>query len=118
MMTSSGFGFSQFLQSGVDDVRIGFQVLHIVGIYVSFSTRSSNVGNLLVLLKFVAFRRRCQHNLFSVSLRCVHYSPTTGEFEFKPRRLSSPNVVLGDEINRASPKTQAALLEAMEEYVR
>lgn len=37
-----------------------------------------------------------------------------GEFVFRPGPVFS-NVVLGDEINRASPKTQAALLEAMEE---
>jgi MoxR-like ATPase len=42
------------------------------------------------------------------------YSPDTGEFEFKPGPVFA-NVVLGDEINRAGPKTQSALLEAMEE---
>lgn len=36
------------------------------------------------------------------------------EFEFKPGAIFS-NIVIGDEINRASPKTQAAMLEAMEE---
>ena len=36
------------------------------------------------------------------------------EFEFKPGPIFA-NIVLGDEINRASPKTQAALLECMEE---
>ena len=36
------------------------------------------------------------------------------EFTFKPGAIFA-NVVVGDEINRASPKTQAALLEAMEE---
>jgi len=36
------------------------------------------------------------------------------EFEFKPGAVFA-NIVLGDEINRASPKTQSALLEAMEE---
>ncbi len=36
------------------------------------------------------------------------------EFLFKPGAIFA-NVVVGDEINRASPKTQAALLEAMEE---
>jgi MoxR-like ATPase len=36
------------------------------------------------------------------------------EFEFKPGPVFA-NIVLGDEINRASPKTQSALLEAMEE---
>jgi MoxR-like ATPase len=35
-------------------------------------------------------------------------------FEFKPGPIFS-NIVIGDEINRASPKTQAAMLEAMEE---
>jgi MoxR-like ATPase len=36
------------------------------------------------------------------------------EFEFKPGPVFA-NIVLGDEINRASPKTQSALLECMEE---
>ncbi|MDP9433693.1 MAG: AAA family ATPase [Actinomycetota bacterium] len=36
------------------------------------------------------------------------------EFEFKPGPVFA-NLVVGDEINRASPKTQSALLEAMEE---
>ncbi len=36
------------------------------------------------------------------------------EFEFKPGPVFA-NLVLGDEINRASPKTQSALLESMEE---
>ncbi|MFI5098991.1 MAG: AAA family ATPase [Actinomycetes bacterium] len=36
------------------------------------------------------------------------------EFEFKPGAIFA-NVVVGDEINRASPKTQSALLECMEE---
>ena len=38
----------------------------------------------------------------------------SGEFEFRPGPIFA-NVVLGDEINRASPKTQSALLEAMAE---
>ena len=36
------------------------------------------------------------------------------EFEFKPGAIFA-NIVVGDEINRASPKTQSALLESMEE---
>jgi MoxR-like ATPase len=39
---------------------------------------------------------------------------TAGQFDFKPGPIFA-NVVVGDEINRASPKTQSALLEAMEE---
>jgi MoxR-like ATPase len=38
----------------------------------------------------------------------------SGDFEFRPGGVFA-NVVLADEINRASPKTQSALLEAMEE---
>jgi MoxR-like ATPase len=42
------------------------------------------------------------------------YVPETREFEFKPGPVFA-NIVLGDEINRAPAKTQAALLECMEE---
>jgi len=42
------------------------------------------------------------------------YDEATGEFEFQPGPVFA-NVVLADEINRAPPKTQSALLEAMEE---
>jgi MoxR-like ATPase len=42
------------------------------------------------------------------------YNQERGDFEFKPGSIFA-NIVVGDEINRASPKTQAALLESMEE---
>jgi MoxR-like ATPase len=42
------------------------------------------------------------------------YSQKTGEFEFRPGPIIA-NIVLADEINRATPRTQSALLEAMEE---
>ncbi len=42
------------------------------------------------------------------------YNRGTGAFEFRPGGIFA-NIVLADEINRASPKTQSALLEAMEE---
>ncbi len=42
------------------------------------------------------------------------YRSATQEFEFRPGPVFA-NVVIGDEINRASPKTQSALLECMEE---
>ena len=42
------------------------------------------------------------------------YSRANGNFEFRPGGVFA-NIVLGDEINRASPKTQSALLEAMQE---
>jgi MoxR-like ATPase len=42
------------------------------------------------------------------------YNQGTGEFSFRPGPVFA-NVVLADEINRATPKTQSALLECMEE---
>ena len=42
------------------------------------------------------------------------YRPQTGVFEFKPGPVFA-SVVIADEINRASPKTQSALLESMQE---
>ena len=42
------------------------------------------------------------------------YNQQTGDFQFRPGPIMS-QVVLADEINRATPKTQSALLEAMEE---
>ena len=42
------------------------------------------------------------------------YNQSTGDFQFRPGPVMS-QVVLADEINRATPKTQSALLEAMEE---
>jgi MoxR-like ATPase len=42
------------------------------------------------------------------------YNQERQDFEFRPGAIFS-NVVVGDEINRASPKTQSALLECMEE---
>ncbi|WP_372447497.1 AAA family ATPase [Phycicoccus mangrovi] len=42
------------------------------------------------------------------------YNQDVRDFEFRPGAIFA-NVVVGDEINRASPKTQSALLESMEE---
>jgi MoxR-like ATPase len=42
------------------------------------------------------------------------YNQETRDFEFRPGGIFA-NIVVGDEINRASPKTQSALLECMEE---
>ena len=43
------------------------------------------------------------------------YNKETGAFEYKPGIVTETNLLLGDEINRTSSKTQSALLEAMEE---
>ncbi len=42
------------------------------------------------------------------------YNQKTGEFEYRPGAVMS-QIILADEINRTSPKTQASLLEVMEE---
>ena len=42
------------------------------------------------------------------------YNPKEMEFEFRPGPIMG-NIILADEINRTSPKTQSALLEGMEE---
>jgi MoxR-like ATPase len=42
------------------------------------------------------------------------YNQKTGNFEFRPGPIMA-QIVLADEVNRATPKTQSALLEAMEE---
>lgn len=43
------------------------------------------------------------------------YSPKTGEFDFRKGPVFA-NIVLADEINRTTPRTQSALLESMAEY--
>ncbi|ALJ19447.1 AAA family ATPase [Microbacterium sp. No. 7] len=43
------------------------------------------------------------------------FDPAAREFEFKPGAIFA-HIVIADEINRSSPKTQSALLEAMEEH--
>ncbi|MDZ8171868.1 AAA family ATPase [Microbacterium xanthum] len=43
------------------------------------------------------------------------FNPVAREFEFKSGAIFA-NIVIADEINRSSPKTQSALLEAMEEH--
>lgn len=54
-------------------------------------------------------------DLLPTDITGVNIWDATGErFEFKPGAVFA-NICLGDEINRASPKTQSALLESMEE---
>ena len=43
------------------------------------------------------------------------FQQSTGEFEFKPGPIFA-QLILADEVNRATPKAQSALLEAMEEH--
>ncbi|MCD8054782.1 MAG: MoxR family ATPase [Lachnospiraceae bacterium] len=54
-------------------------------------------------------------DLLPSDLTGIHfYNQKTGSFEFRPGPILS-NIVLADEINRATPRTQPSLLEAMEE---
>ncbi len=60
-------------------------------------------------------RIQCTPDLLPSDLTGVSiYNQRTAEFEFRPGPLLAP-IVLADELNRTSPRTQAALLEAMEE---
>lgn len=54
-------------------------------------------------------------DLLPSELTGIHYfNQKTGDFQFRHGPLFS-NIILGDEINRATPRTQSSLLEAMEE---
>jgi len=60
-------------------------------------------------------RIQCTSDLLPTDITGLSiYNKTTGEFEFHPGPVFN-NIVLCDEINRATPKTQSALLEAMGE---
>ncbi|MGZ8756256.1 MAG: AAA family ATPase [Acidimicrobiia bacterium] len=64
----------------------------------------------------VAFRRlQCTPDLLPNDVTGVRvFDPRSGEFRFEPGPIFT-NILLADEINRATPRTQAALLEAMAE---
>ncbi len=60
-------------------------------------------------------RIQCTPDLLPTDITGTNiWNPQTGEFEFLPGPVFS-NVLLADEINRATPRTQSALLEVMEE---
>ena len=63
-----------------------------------------------------AFQRvQCTPDLLPGDITGIsYYNPKEGAFQFRPGPIFA-NVVLADEINRATPRTQAALLEAMAE---
>jgi len=60
-------------------------------------------------------RIQCTPDLMPADILGISiFNPQKGEFTFRPGPIES-NVVLVDEINRATPRTQSALLEAMAE---
>jgi len=61
-------------------------------------------------------RIQCTPDLLPTDITGTNiWNPQTGEFEFLPGPVFA-NVLLADEINRATPRTQSALLEVMEEH--
>src|SRR5574339_787666 len=64
----------------------------------------------------IGFKRvQCTPDLLPNDISGVSiFNQKSGEFEFKPGPIFV-NILLADEINRATPRTQAALLEAMQE---
>jgi len=63
-----------------------------------------------------SFKRiQCTPDLMPSDITGVHfYNQSSGDLEFRPRPILA-QVVLADEINRATPRTQSAMLEAMAE---
>lgn len=60
-------------------------------------------------------RLQCTPDLLPTDITGTNiWNPRTGEFEFLPGPVFA-NILLADEINRATPRTQSALLEVMEE---
>lgn len=60
-------------------------------------------------------RIQCTPDLMPTDITGTNiWNPRTGEFEFLPGPIFA-NVLLTDEVNRATPRTQSALLEVMEE---
>ncbi|WP_071190859.1 MoxR family ATPase [Trichormus sp. NMC-1] len=61
-------------------------------------------------------RIQCTPDLLPTDITGTNiWNPKSGEFTFLPGPVFA-NVLLSDEINRATPRTQSALLEVMEEY--
>ncbi len=61
-------------------------------------------------------RLQCTPDLLPTDITGTNiWNPKSGEFNFLPGPVFA-NVLLADEINRATPRTQSALLEVMEEY--
>ncbi len=69
---------------------------------------ASSLGGTFVRVQFTS--DLLPSDILGVSI----YRQDTGEFEFKPGPIFT-NVLLADEINRTNPRTQSALLEAMNE---
>lgn len=126
-MTGSALLFAQHLKSHVEQSVFGVESI-VEALTVAIIAQGHvllqgvpGIGKTL-LAKTVAltlggtFKRiQCTADLMPSDMTGVHvYNTATSKFEFIPGPLFA-DVVLVDEINRTSPKTQSALLQAMEE---
>jgi MoxR-like ATPase len=79
-------------------------------------TGKTTLARALAISLGLQFKRvQCTPDLLPNDISGVSvYHPPTGQFQFRPGPIFA-NVLLADEINRATPRTQSALLEAMGE---
>ncbi len=105
---------------GQDGIVTGLLVALLVRGHVLLEGVPGTAKTLLVKALAAALRLDAKRVQFTPDLMPsdvtgqVVYAGPTGEFSFRPGPVFT-NVLLADEVNRTPPKTQAALLEAMEE---
>jgi len=105
---------------GQDGAVTGLLIALLAGGHVLLEGVPGVAKTLLVRSLTTALRLETRRVQFTPDLMpgditgSVVFDPKSGEFEFRPGPVFT-NILLADEINRTPPKTQSALLEAMEE---